>query len=144
MLIASGQHERTLFLVHPVADQSHGYFALVDDVVADNPADSMRVNLHPNTATGVRTDAARMHYSAAIDGFNQYEYDGSEGVSIFYGTVPSSVSIKKAYKGDFDFDAMHSDYLEAEYPTDSSGRARAATVVFSVRSITPATRIVSR
>jgi len=136
--LGNGRHRRSLFLVHPVDGLNHGYFALLDDVEADTPGDVMKVNLHPNTASGVQTESGGQRYRAAIDGLNQVDHDGSEGVVIFYATPPSGVSVRKAWKGDFTFEPLHSDYLEARYPTDANGRAQAATVVFPTDQNHPA------
>jgi len=136
--LGNGKHRRSLFLVHPVDGLNHGYFALVDDVVADTPGDVMKVNLHPNTASGVQTESSSRRYRAAIDGLNQVDHDGSEGVVIFYATPPSDVSVKKAWKGDFTFEPLRTDYLEARYPTDANGLAQAATIVFPTDQNHPA------
>ncbi len=135
--LGNGVHDRTLYLVHPVNANRSGYFALVDEVRADNAGAIVRVNLHPNTQSGVTTEQNNTHYRASIDGLNQKNYDGSESVDIFFGTPPAAVSVKQAWKGDFNLDPLKSDYLEARYATNGQRLAYAATVIFPSDQLHP-------
>jgi len=126
--IAAGQHARSLLFVQPVSGKSNGYFVLLDEVRPDNPADPIRINLHPNTLTGLTAVTANQEYLATINAY-QAGSGGSAQVTVFYGTAPAAVNTPVGYHGDA-VASLTLNYLEAVYAAGSDGWLRTATVVF--------------
>ena len=129
--IAAGQHGRSLLFIQPVAGKSNGYFVLLDEVRPDNPADPIRINLHPNTLTGLSAVTANQEYLAPINAYH-FGSGGSEQVTVFYGTAPVAVNTPVGYHGDdsASVKSLALNYLEAVYAAGSDGWLRTATVVF--------------
>ena len=129
--IAAGRHCRNLLFIHPVAGKSNGYFALLDEVRPDNPADPITINLHPNTLTGLTAVSANQEYLAPINAY-QDGAGGSEQVTVFYGSAPEVVNTPVGYHGadTAPVKALALNYLEAVYGAGSDGWLRTLTLLF--------------
>lgn len=128
--LRGGRHYRNCFFIHPDPDADlPGYAVLVDRVEADDAADTASIALHPNSDREPEVLSQRLHYR--LDHTGKDWVDHSAGVDIFYASRPDQVRVKTGFlagKGDDEMDDAR--YLYATYPTDESGLAVLATVLF--------------
>lgn len=126
--LGNGQHFRSLFLVHDTPEQANGYFVIVDEVKPDQADDPIRVNLHLNSSNIAEVTAGQ-EYRGPIDFVLQDSSDGTEAISIMYGTPPSEVSRQPGFHAD-GVEGRELEYLEAVYSAGDDGWLRALTVLF--------------
>ncbi len=126
--LGNGQHFRSLFLVHDTPGKANGYFVIVDEVIPNQADDPIRVNLHLNSSNIAEVTVGQ-EYRGPIDFVLQDSSDGTEAVSIMYGTPPSEVRRQQGFHAD-GVEGRALEYLEAVYSAGDDGRLRALTVLF--------------
>ena len=128
--LADDVHIRNFLFVHPDTG-SRPYFVLFDEVAAE-PAETILMNLHPNTlsTTGIQTNVLNTEYTASIDAIALVPNRAK--LTFFYATPPTTVrhlngglSTWEAPGGGFT-----GRYLESEYAAPASGQKNILTILF--------------
>ena len=125
--LGNGKHLRSLFFIHATPAKAHGYFVLLDEVRPDVASDPIHIGLHPNSRN-ITAIAQGREYRAPIDFVVQDTTDGSEAVTIMYGTSPQEVRRVMGYHADGTA-GRELEYLDAIYSTNSENGLRAVTVL---------------
>ena len=126
--LGNGKHLRSLFFVHSTPGKANGYFVLLDEVRPDVASDLIHIGLHPNSRN-IASIAQGREYRAPIDFIRQDNSDGSEAVTIMYGTSPREVRRVMGYHAD-GTEGRELEYLDAVYSTNTDRGLRAVTVLF--------------
>ena len=123
-----GTHRRNFIFVRP-SDNANGYWILFDEIAA-NPSKqhwSTQVLLHPNAKT-IDTVTGGQEYRATIDGLMCWGDDVA--LTMFLGTAPTSVTIKKGGIGAADDKSFEGEYLYSNYALDGNKKEQVVTVLF--------------
>jgi len=124
----SATHLRNLMFIHPDGD-ANGYWILFDEISAD-PAkySTTQVLLHPN-AKSISTIASQTEYRAAVNGIRE-DSSTTAALTMFLGTAPDSVTIKKGGIAAFDNKSFEGRYLYSSYNLNAQGKKNVVTVLF--------------
>ena len=126
--LGNGKHLRSLYFMHATPGKTNGYFVLLDEVRPDNISDPIHIGLHPNSRN-IDSVAQGREYRAPIDFVLQDTTDGSEAVTLMYGTPPQEVRRVMGYHAD-GAEGRELEYLDAIYSPNTESGLRAATVIF--------------
>jgi hypothetical protein len=129
--LRGGTHDRSLVFIQPWKG-SPGYFLLIDEVGTGRSTSEIHLMLHPNSDEAPVVLAEGVEYDWRVKNCCTSE---SIHARVVFAHVPFSVELKDGYMGSYDSCNRYiGRYLRANFPTDSAGRARAATMIFPYRS----------
>lgn len=137
--LPNGHHQRNFIFVKSQSGVN-GYFILIDEVDANDPSHQANVALHPNSATGPVAVRWETEYRWEIEGCN---YSGHPVyVTLFLGTVPSSVKVQTGYMGSYhDCSRYDGKYLYSTYDTDTNGKTSIISIIIPHDDVHPVARM---